>query len=85
MTFPCTTIVDVTIDIDKVVKYISQEEDPADINNIEDVVLDNIYYYLEQSGVIDDSYELSDDSIEEIGSKVLERLELLHPEFFENV
>jgi hypothetical protein len=87
MTFPCivTTTIDVTIDIDKIVKYISQEEDPRDIDNIENLIFDNIGFYLEQSGEYNDTSELDDDCLDEISDKVLERLELLHPEFFENV
>lgn len=79
---------EVSIDLDRVIEAVlndlREDSDDFDLFTIDCQFGDNIEYYLNKLGIIDESVELSDYALDEIYDKFMERMAETHPEFSEN-
>lgn len=79
---------EVSIDLDKVIKAVLNDlKENSNSLNLFDISCrfgDNIEYYLNKLGIIDESVELSDYTLDDIYDKFMERVSETHPEFSED-
>lgn len=83
ITYTVTIEEEISFDLDKVIEAIltTLREDSNEINliNIDNEWCANIEYYLYKLGIIDDSVELSDDTLDEVYEGVMKRLSEIYP------
>lgn len=79
---------ELSIDLDRVIELvlndIRKDSNDFDLFSIGCQFGDNIEYYLNKLGIIDESVELPDYTLDEIYDKFMERVLEMHPEFAEN-
>lgn len=79
---------EVSIDLDRIIEAVlndlREDSDDFDLFAIDCQFVDNIEYYLNKLGMIDEYVELSDYVRDEIYNKFMERMSETHPEFSEN-
>ena len=79
---------EVSIDLDRVIEAVlndlREDSDDFDLFAIDCQFGDNIEYYLNKLGMIDESVELSNYALDEIYDKFMERMAETRPEFSEN-
>ena len=74
---------ELSFDIDELIKYVvddlRKEDKKISLYSICPIFGDNIEYYLEKSGIIDESVELSEEDLDSIYDEFYERADKLYP------